>query len=60
MLKQAGGHVAAKRRRDRGRMGRVDFPQLVSNRSAAAASADPPPIPDATGSFLSSVIAAPC
>ena len=28
----------------------------VSSRSAAAASAEPPPIPDATGSFLSSVM----
>ena len=32
----------------------------VSNRSAAAASAEPPPMPEATGRFFSSVSDAPC
>ena len=51
---QAGRHVAAKRRSDRLRHGRDrSATSDVSSRSAAAASADPPPIPDATGRFLS-------
>jgi hypothetical protein len=50
---QAGGHVAAERRRDRGRVGRIDVPQARQQpqrrRRIGRAAADP----DATGKRLS-------